>query len=160
EMLHSVCVDVLASLGDTPGDTPLGSEPGVTTDVAAERCIGPYEILDILGAGGFGRVYRAIHTVTGTAVALKTIVRHGARAVNAAIQREIRVLSALKHPGVVGILDEGIVDGHPWYAMELLEGTTLASHLSTRWSGDIVHSTRPVGLEPSPTIRPESSIPA
>ncbi|MFC1852251.1 tetratricopeptide repeat protein, partial [candidate division CSSED10-310 bacterium] len=41
------------------------------------------------------------------------------------IRREIHVLSQLKHPGIVRIVDQGIADGLPWYAMELVEGLSL-----------------------------------
>ena len=44
------------------------------------------------------------------------------------IRREIQALTRLRHPGVVRILDEGVDAGVPWYAMELLDGQTLAEY--------------------------------
>src|SRR5689334_2559708 len=81
--------------------------------------IGPYRIVDSLGQGGMGVVYRAVHKETGAPIALKTVrVRH--EGLLAGIRREIRALMRVDHPGVVKILGEGIHEGVPWYAMELL----------------------------------------
>jgi serine/threonine protein kinase/predicted ATPase len=95
--------------------------------------IGPYRILEPLGRGGMGVVYRAEHRRSGQRVALKTV-----RAVDegtlSGLRREIHALARLSHPQVVRILEEGVEDGLPWYAMELLEGTTLR-RLAASWSG-------------------------
>ena len=50
----------------------------------------------------------------------------------ARLLREARVLSALRHPGVVFALDTGVVSGEPYLAMELLEGKTLEGLLAAR----------------------------
>jgi serine/threonine protein kinase/tetratricopeptide (TPR) repeat protein len=86
--------------------------------------IGPYRIVEELGRGGMGQVYRGEHIETGAPAAVKTVRavrRHGM----SGIRREIRALARIRHPGVVRILDEGVQAGLPWYAMELLEGPTL-----------------------------------
>lgn len=86
--------------------------------------LGGYELLSPLGAGGMGSVWRARDPHTGRAVALKRL--HGAEAgAAAALRREVRALRRLDHPGVVTILGEGIADGLPWYAMELVRGRPL-----------------------------------
>jgi eukaryotic-like serine/threonine-protein kinase len=89
--------------------------------------IGPYELLETLGRGGMGVVYRARHVETGEAVALKT-VRVPSAALLQGLRREIHALARLRHPGIVRIVDEGVDEGVPWYAMELLEGVTLRRH--------------------------------
>jgi serine/threonine protein kinase len=88
------------------------------------KTVGPYLLLEPLGRGGMGTVYRAVHQDSGQGVALKTVQvqREG---LSSGLRREIHALARLEHPGIVRILDEGLHEGSPWYAMELLEGTTL-----------------------------------
>jgi len=83
-----------------------------------------YEVLEPLGDGGMGIVYRAIHLATGELRALKTIPVRSRDAL-ASIRREIAALSRLTHPGIIEIRDHGVLEGRPWYAMELITGTTL-----------------------------------
>jgi eukaryotic-like serine/threonine-protein kinase len=87
-----------------------------------------YKVVEPLGSGGMGIVYRALRLATGEAVALKTIPIRSADALSA-IRREIYSLGRLDHPGVVGILDQGVIAGRPWYAMELIEGDTFEDYL-------------------------------
>jgi serine/threonine protein kinase len=87
----------------------------------APRRIDDYRILGLLGTGGVGVVYRAQHIGTGEVVALKT-VRARSSAHLSSVRREILALHRLKHPGIVRILDGGVSEGRPWYAMELLTG--------------------------------------
>ncbi len=86
--------------------------------------IGDYQVLDVLGAGGMGVVYRAQHVATGSLAAVKT-VRTATEMTLESLRREIQMLRELRHPGVVSILDHGVMEGMPWYAMELLSGRTL-----------------------------------
>jgi eukaryotic-like serine/threonine-protein kinase len=89
--------------------------------------LGAYRIVRPLGRGGMGVVYRAEHLETGEAVALKTVDVTDASMLSG-IRREIHALRRLDHPGVVRIVAEGVEAGLPWYAMELLEGSTLAEY--------------------------------
>src|SRR5438552_4445507 len=93
---------------------------------AAERAtlalpdsLGPYRLLEVIGAGGVGVVCRARHRDTGELVALKT-ARTSREGHLASIRREIQVLKQIRFPGVVRILDGGVSARRPWYAMELL----------------------------------------
>src|SRR5262245_29811597 len=88
------------------------------------QTIGPYRLLQPLGQGGMGVVWRAEPLEGGAAVALKT-VRVSNECMLQSLRREIRALARIRHPGVVRILEEGLWEGMPWYAMELLEGKTL-----------------------------------
>lgn len=88
------------------------------------RTIGPCTILNPLGEGGMGIVYRARHRDHPDAIALKT-VRLPREGLLQNIRREIFSLARLRHPGIVRIIDHGVESGIPWYAMELLEGTSL-----------------------------------
>lgn len=101
------------------------SEPEPLTAETPER-FGPFRIASVLGRGGMGVVYRATHETTGERVAVKTVTQQrGFDLIG--LRREIHALQRLNHPGVVRILDAGVREGTPWYAMPLLEGETLAS---------------------------------
>jgi eukaryotic-like serine/threonine-protein kinase len=104
---------------------PIGS---VAQGASFPRMIGPFTICSVLGKGGMGVVYRAIDSRTDEPVALKTV--HVAHEVQlASIRQEIHALSRIRHPGVVRIVGEGVLDGLPWYAMELLEGLSFAAYI-------------------------------
>ncbi|WP_437734754.1 serine/threonine-protein kinase [Sorangium sp. So ce1335] len=112
--------------------TPSSRQARPSPDVPAS--VGPWRVLEPLGRGGMGVVYRAQHSVTGAHAALKTVSVSDESLVSS-IRREIHALRGVEHPGVVRILDEGIQGGIPWYAMELLEGRTLRDHNQERWRG-------------------------
>jgi tetratricopeptide (TPR) repeat protein len=96
--------------------------------------VGPYEIVGTIGAGGMGMVYRARHADTREEVALKTVLV-SRRSQLSSIRREIHALLQIHHPGVVRFVGEGVHDGLPWYAMELLEGTTLSATMRSPRAG-------------------------
>ncbi|TNE92586.1 MAG: hypothetical protein EP330_01180 [Deltaproteobacteria bacterium] len=82
-----------------------------------------YERLGELGRGGMGVVYRA-RDRAGREVALKTLTEADP-ARSEALRREVRALSRLDHPGIVRVLDEGVDEVGPWFAMPLLRGIPL-----------------------------------
>jgi eukaryotic-like serine/threonine-protein kinase len=94
--------------------------------------LGPYEILQPLGAGGMGEVHRARHVKLGRDVAIKVLpdalstdpVRL------ARFEREARTASALNHPSIITIHDIAEQDGVTFIAMELIEGRTLRELLA------------------------------
>ncbi|MDR3435530.1 protein kinase domain-containing protein [Telmatospirillum sp.] len=86
--------------------------------------IGSYRITDVIGSGAMGVVYAGRHLGDGRAVAVKTVTKRDATRFSQ-IRREIRALARLDHPGVVHILDHGVDDSRPWYAMEHLQGISL-----------------------------------
>jgi tetratricopeptide (TPR) repeat protein len=87
--------------------------------------IGRFTLIEPVGHGGSSVVYRARDALTGEEVALKT-VRTDSPGLHACFRREIHVLSRLRHPSIVRVLDHGAENGRPWYAMELLDGETLS----------------------------------
>jgi serine/threonine protein kinase len=99
--------------------------------VLASASFGPYVVEGTIGRGGMGVVYRARHRESGDWVALKT-VRLRSTDLVAIMRREVQALAQLRHPGVVRIRDSGVSDGTPWYAMDLLEGHTLAEWFDGR----------------------------
>ncbi|WP_164017879.1 serine/threonine-protein kinase PknK [Pyxidicoccus trucidator] len=108
-------------------------EPLQEGEVLGVRDLGPYHLEEVLGRGGMGVVYSAVHRNTGEHVALKTVlVTHGS--LLNSIRWEVRTLGRIHHPGVVRILDSGLSGERPWYAMELVEGRTLRQLIERYWS--------------------------
>jgi Flp pilus assembly protein TadD/TolB-like protein len=94
--------------------------------------LGNYEILDLLGAGGMGEVYRARDLKLGREVAIKVLPGEFARQEDrvARFQREARMLAAVNHAAIAAIYGAE-EDGETRYiVMELVEGETLANRLS------------------------------
>ena len=93
--------------------------------------LGPYEILDLVGAGGMGEVYRARDPRLGRDVAVKVLPDDiaGDRDRLRRFEREARAVAALSHPNVVVVYDVGTDAGRPYVVTELLEGETLGERL-------------------------------
>jgi eukaryotic-like serine/threonine-protein kinase len=71
--------------------------------------LGPYEIVDLIGRGGMGEVYRAIDTRLGREVAIKVLPADVAGQAESLerFRREARAIAALSHPNIVAIFDIG-----------------------------------------------------
>lgn len=92
--------------------------------------IGPYTIIDVIGQGGMGVVYRARHDSTGKEAALKTVLVPNENMIQS-IRREIHALSRMDHRGIIGIRDHGLHGNLPWFAMEFLQGPSLRDYFKT-----------------------------
>jgi Tol biopolymer transport system component len=99
--------------------------------LAAGLRLGPYEILNGIGAGGMGEVYRAKDTRLDRLVAIKVLPSHltADPETRRRFDREARVISALNHPHICALYDIGHQDGHDFIVMELVEGESLVDRL-------------------------------
>ena len=88
-------------------------------------CIGRYVVLDRLGIGGMGVVYRAYDPDLDRRVALK-LVREQSEDTTARMVREAQALAKVSHPNIVQVFDVGVFADTVFIAMELVEGRTLA----------------------------------
>ncbi len=97
-----------------------------------KRRLGHYEIVDLLGTGGMGEVYRARDTRLGREVAIKILPAHLADNAEALsrFEREAKTVAALSHPNILAIHHFATEDGLTYAVMELLEGETLRARLT------------------------------
>jgi serine/threonine protein kinase len=118
---------------DPQGDVVGSSRDPVTQALAPGARIGCYEVIDRLGAGGMGEVYRARDTRLGRTVALKVLRPDADPELLRRLDREARAASALSHPNIVQIYDVGVAAGQAgehYVVMECVEGETLRRRLA------------------------------
>ncbi len=118
-------VMVLSHLRKSGAITAIGPDPG---DV-----IGHYKVIEFLGEGGMGTVFRVDHVALGRPYALKVlrskVVERDPTAAEKFL-REARTASRVRHPNIVDVFDFGhMPDGRPYFVMELLEGESLADRV-------------------------------
>src|SRR5271169_5086224 len=99
--------------------------------LSAGTRLGPYEILDAIGAGGMGEVYRARDSRLERAVAIKILpAQFSSDPVRKQrFEREAKTISGLNHPHICVLYDVGSQDGVDYLVMECVEGETLAKRL-------------------------------
>lgn len=109
-------------------------EPAPVAEAPAEAAESRYEILEELGCGAMGVVYKARDKRLGRIVALKRLTDNlrGHTTAIAYFEREARSAAALSHPNIVVVYDAGQENGHYFITMEHLSGTTLEQILQAR----------------------------
>lgn len=107
--------------------TSAGLKREDRTIVAPPRVVRDYELLELLGQGGMGHVYRAVHQRLKRPVAIKLLTtgRLKDQAAVARFEREMSVLGRLDHPHIVRALDAGEHDGQHYLVMEYVDGMDL-----------------------------------
>ena len=112
-----------------PPTEPSTRPDGGASLAVGERFAGRYDILELLGSGGMGVVYRAYDREVGEAVAIKAL-RPDLGGIDATLlerfKQELRLARRITHRNVVRTYDLGEVDGLYYITMELVRGTTVA----------------------------------
>jgi len=106
---------------------------GEAGDLSAEerskhQVVGEYTLLEELGGGGMGRVFKAVHRTLNRQVALKLLPPSPVQPPEAVerFHREVRALASLSHPNIVAVHDAGTADGAHFYVMDLVDGEDLS----------------------------------
>src|SRR4051812_49380383 len=112
------------ALADATASTQgVPSERRPSRDLERGACVGRYVILDCLGRGGMGVVYKAFDPELGRAIALKLLSSDGgSENQRDRLLREAQALARLSHPNVIAVHDVGTFGASVFIAMEFVEG--------------------------------------
>lgn len=99
-------------------------------------CLGPYRVKAVLGRGGMGVVYRAVHATLRRTVAIKVLYRGTlSREERKRFAMEVEILRNLRHPGVARLIYADLMgtmrDAQPYFVMEHIEGQSLVRYAET-----------------------------
>ncbi|MBM3979399.1 MAG: hypothetical protein FJ304_03780 [Planctomycetes bacterium] len=114
-----------------PTETP-NPPPGAALGTAdpALPVVPGYEVLELIGRGGMGRVYRARHLGLGRVVALKLLLHEADDHLLARFREEARAVARLQHPNIAQLYESGSAGGRPYFAQEFVDGGALARALA------------------------------
>ncbi|MBI3854179.1 MAG: serine/threonine protein kinase, partial [Planctomycetes bacterium] len=121
-----MCPACVAGFAELPAGADAALKPGST--------FGRYEIVETVGRGGMGVVYRARQTGLDRAVALKVLSPRLSSDPDLVgrFEREAKALARLSHPNIVAVHDCGVEGGTPYLVMEFVEGLSLRRLLAER----------------------------
>jgi serine/threonine protein kinase len=111
-------------------ETAVRHATGLQTATADWPAVSGYEILGELGRGNMGVVYKARQVNLDRVVALKMILAgHAGQEQLAGLRAEAEALAHLQHPNIVQIFEVGVLHGRPFFAMEFMDGGSLAERV-------------------------------
>ena len=147
------CGDPLEPVSHAPEAEPSDSGDGPTPEDASDplvgQRVGDYRILEKLGEGGMGAVYKAEHVGLRQLRALKVLPEHVVQRSKKAVgrfMREAQVAAALSHRNIVAVHTVDVIEGVHVIDMEFVEGESVQARLEREGRLDLVGATR-VALE-------------
>ncbi len=128
------------SAGETRPPAPIST----VVDIGSQ--LGPYKLVDKLGEGGMGAVYKARHTKLGKFVAMKILPQHVMSRPDALarFEREMLAVGSLHHPNVVQAHDAGEFNGVHYLSMEYVEGQDLQQLVKTKGPMKVVNACKAI----------------
>lgn len=130
-LLELAAEAALSAANETAVPTEAAVAESLSRATSFPRRFGDYEVLELIGHGGMGVVYKARQSGTNRIVALK-ILPFGSFTRDDVVKRfraEAEAAATLRHPNIVTIYDVGEADGHRFFSMEYVAGSTLAEAL-------------------------------
>ncbi|MBK8178709.1 MAG: serine/threonine protein kinase [Planctomycetes bacterium] len=133
-------LDALFGLAPEQGDSWVELARAATQPAPPLGRLGEYELLEELGRGGQGTVYRARQPLTGRTVALKCLPARvfASQSSRERFRREVDALARLAHPGIVAIHGAEVIENHPVLVMEWVDGRPIDTWARGRGAREIV----------------------